>query len=70
MENSTHLMHSCPVTPPLLDADSVPGVSSIVPAIPSRAVAALSGRFAQLACAVAVAPFAVLTVLFLGPDSL
>lgn len=62
-------MHDGSVTPPLLDADSVPGVAQSAPGIPSRAVAAVSGRLAQLACAVAVAPFAVLTVLFLSPDS-
>ena len=38
------------------------------PAIPSGAVTAVSGRLAQMACAVAVAPFAILTVLFLGGD--
>ena len=69
MRNAAHLMHDGPVTPPLLDADSVPGVAQGAPAFPSRAVTAMSGRLAQLACAVAVAPFAILTVLFLSPDS-
>lgn len=35
-----------------------------------RAVTAVSGRLAQLACAVAVAPFAILTVLFVGTESI
>ena len=70
MENSAHLMHAYAVTSPLLDADGGPGVVQSALALPPRAVTAVSGRFAQLACAVAVAPFAILTVLFLGPDSL
>ena len=56
------------MTPPLLDADSVSGVLESAPALPSRAFRASSGRLAQLACAVAVAPFTILTVLFLGNE--
>ena len=62
-------MHPYRVTPPLIDADSQSGVVESAPTLPSRAVSAVSGRLAQLACAVAVAPFAVLTVLFVGGDS-
>jgi hypothetical protein len=68
MVNGAHLMHSCPVTPPLLDADSVSGVVESAPALPFRTVTAVYGRLGQLACAVAVAPFAILTVLFVGGE--
>lgn len=69
MVDSALLMQSCPVTSPLIAADSFSGVLKSAPAKPSRASTAVPGRLAQLACAVAVAPFSILTVLFLGPDS-
>jgi hypothetical protein len=74
MENRARLLHSCPVTPPLIDADSGSGVAESAagalstPGIASRAGSVVSGRIGQLACAVAVAPFAILTVLFLGNE--
>jgi hypothetical protein len=68
VENRARLTHSCPVTSPLIDADSVSGVLESASALPSRALRASSGRLAQLACAVAVAPFTILTVLFLGNE--
>jgi len=58
------------VTPPLLDVDRSSGVVEGVPAVPSRAATVVSGRLAQLTCAVAIAPFAILTVLFFGGDTI
>ena len=69
MADPSHLTQSGAVTPTLIAADRISGVRESAPMVPSRAVTAVAGRLSQLAVAVAVAPFAVLTVLFLGPDT-